>query len=114
MEGSRVLRERALDVVVDMLSDEIDAVRLAALEVWRALGLLSHKLILNCLLVSLATQARWCKARNASRAESFLRCCPEFHPKRPEVRCAQGLFRLRHVVELNEIHLQVFVPKVDM
>ena len=33
MEGSRVLRERALDVVVDMLSDEIDAVRLSALEV---------------------------------------------------------------------------------
>ena len=32
MEGSRVLRERALDVVVDMLSDEIDAVRVAALE----------------------------------------------------------------------------------
>jgi hypothetical protein len=32
MEGSRLLRERALDVVVDMLSDEIDAVRVAALE----------------------------------------------------------------------------------
>ena len=28
-----MLRERALDVVVDLLSDEIDAVRLSALEV---------------------------------------------------------------------------------
>uniref|UniRef100_A0A7S0QW37 Integrator complex subunit 4 n=1 Tax=Cryptomonas curvata TaxID=233186 RepID=A0A7S0QW37_9CRYP len=56
MEGSRLLRERALDVVVDMLSDEIDAVRVAALE---------------------------------------------------------GLFQLRHVVELNEVHLQVVVGLLE-
>ena len=45
MEGSRLLRERALDVVVDMLSDEIDAVRVSALEARKSLPLPMLKVV---------------------------------------------------------------------